>query len=185
MKILITGSNGLLGQKLVQLLIEEDVDMIATSRGESRLAYLNKPLVYESFDITNESEVNEIMIKHQPDVVINTAAMTDVDKCESEQEACRMLNVESVRYLVAACQQTGSFFLHLSTDFIFDGENGPYAEDAAPNPISFYGQSKLDAENIIQENNIASGHSWSNAVNKHGSCDGPINITFLNNIFSI
>lgn len=153
MKIFITGSNGLLGQKLISLLVpKQDIQLIATSRGENRVPPGN--YVYDSLDITNEDEVLAKVEKHRPDVIINTAAMTNVDQCEDEKELCRLLNVEAVNYLVKACEKTGCFLLHLSTDFIFDGAAGPYNEEASPNPVSFYGQSKLDAENIITKSSI-------------------------------
>lgn len=153
MKILITGSNGLLGQKLVKLLLEKGIDLVATSRGANRVNYLNDPFEYCELDITEEDQVKEVLSKYEPDVVIHTAAMTNVDQCEKEQKACRILNVHAVQYLVSACEFYGIHFIHLSTDFIFDGENGPYKEEDHPNPISFYGQSKLDAENIVKKAN--------------------------------
>ncbi|BDD08366.1 NAD(P)-dependent oxidoreductase [Fulvitalea axinellae] len=155
MKILITGSNGLLGQKLVSLISgNEALQLIATSRGENRLP--TGDYVYESMDITDSAEVDRVISKHAPDAVINTAAMTQVDQCETEKEACRSLNVDAVKYMVEACRKAGSFFLHLSTDFIFDGEDGPYDEEAEANPLSFYGHSKLDSEALVKE----SGISW-------------------------
>jgi len=153
-KILITGSNGLLGQKIVrQWKEEQNFELIATARGENRITEITG-FQYESMDITKEENVLEVISKYQPDYVINTAAMTNVDQCEEDQELCLELNVNAVQYLIKACEKTGSFLLHLSTDFIFDGENGPYLETAAPHPLSFYGQSKLDAEELIQKSNI-------------------------------
>lgn len=151
MKILITGSNGLLGQKLVQLLLEKGIEIIATSRGANRVTYLPQPFEYCSLDITDQSQVKQVIEKYKPDTVIHTAAMTNVDQCEGERESCTKLNVEAVRYLVAACEAEDVHFVHLSTDFIFDGEHGPYGEEDAPNPISYYGESKLDAEAIVRQ----------------------------------
>ncbi|MEP2026495.1 MAG: dTDP-4-dehydrorhamnose reductase [Reichenbachiella sp.] len=153
MKILITGSNGLLGQKLVKLLLEKDMEVIATSRGANRVTYLSKPFEYSELDITNAIQVDEVIKKYRPDAVIHTAAMTNVDQCEKEQAECRNLNVDAVGLLVRACETSNIHFIHLSTDFIFDGESGPYREDDQPNPISFYGQSKLDAEEIVKQAN--------------------------------
>jgi len=150
MKILITGANGLLGQKLCQLILQKGEDqLIATARGEARIPFSGENFSYQSLDVTNRNEVLAIIAKHQPDAVIHTAAMTNVDQCESEKEACMQLNVEAVRYLAEACEKHSTFLLHLSTDFIFDGVAGPYDEEAVANPLSFYGQSKLDAENIL------------------------------------
>ena len=155
MKILITGSNGLLGQKLVQLIIEKGVDeLVATARGKNRLPYPEDKYVFDELDITNKHQVKTVISKHQPDAVIHTAAMTNVDQCESEKEACWGLNVNAVNYLIEACADDNIFLLHLSTDFIFDGQDGPYDEEAAANPISYYGESKLAAEKLFENSSI-------------------------------
>ncbi len=152
--ILITGSNGLLGQKLVNLLSqEENIQLIATAKGENRLPD-QQGYTYQSLDITDSSQVNEVFAKFKPQIVIHTAAMTNVDTCETDQEGCELLNVKAVEYLVQACEKHDSFLCHLSTDFIFDGEAGPYDEEATPNPISVYGESKLKAEQLIQASKI-------------------------------
>ena len=102
--ILVTGSNGLLGQKIVNQLKErEDVHLIATSKGENRR--LVKDFNYESLDITSEKEVEKIIAKHNPDVVINTAAMTNVDACEDHQEECWDINVKAVDYLLQSSKK--------------------------------------------------------------------------------
>lgn len=152
--ILITGSNGLLGQKLVDLLSkEENIRLIATAKGDNRLPN-QEGYVYQSLDITDSQQVNEVFAANKPQIVIHTAAMTNVDTCESDLEGCESLNVKAVEFLVNACEKHGSFLCHLSTDFIFDGADGPYDEEATPNPISIYGESKLKAEKIIQASSI-------------------------------
>lgn len=170
MKVLVTGSNGLLGQKLVKLLIDKKVEVIATARGANRIDYLDHDFEYAEMDITNSKQVSSVIGMYQPDVVINTAAMTNVDQCESEKEGCQALNVEAVKHLVLACEQSNAFLIHLSTDFIFDGENGPYHEEDEANPISYYGQSKLDAEQIV----MASQCRWAivRTVLVFGICPG-------------
>lgn len=151
MKILITGSNGLLGQKILhQWAQNKDFDLIATSRGENRVLEV-ADFEYCPLDITDEKDVFAVVEKYQPDCIIHTAAMTNVDQCETEKEACIDLNVNAVKYLVAASEKFKVFFLHLSTDFIFDGEDGPYDEEAIAKPISFYGESKLQAEQIVKD----------------------------------
>lgn len=156
-KILITGSNGLLGQKLTKLLLaKKEYHLIATSRGSNRISSY-PDLDYHSLDITNEEEVFAICRELKPDIIVNTAAMTQVDDCESQQALCRKLNVEAVSFLVKACEQFNIHLVHVSTDFIFDGLNGPYTEEDEPNPVSYYGQSKLDAEKIVKDSTI----SWS------------------------
>jgi dTDP-4-dehydrorhamnose reductase len=153
MKVLITGANGLLGQKLVQLYeSDESVDVIATARGASRNPF--GTYTYEQMDVTVRGEVDKIISKHSPDVVINTAAMTHVDECELNPEKCQKLNVEAVSNLIEACKKSSSFLIHLSTDFIFDGENGPYKEEDLPNPLSKYAESKLESEKLLEVSEV-------------------------------
>lgn len=156
-KILITGSNGLLGQKLAALLVHNaEIELIATSRGGNKLGNLLPELRFVSLDVTHEDAVNKIITAENPTHIIHTAALTQVDECEVNQEACWKLNVEAVQYLVNIAAKLNSHFIHLSTDFIFDGEAGPYREEDQPNPISFYGKSKLAAEELVK----ASSCKW-------------------------
>ncbi len=150
-KILITGSNGLLGQKLVALLLNNpEVELLATSRGENKLAQIYPTLPFTSLDVTNPAEVEQVLATHQPTHIIHTAAMTNVDECETNREACWQLNVDAVKYLTKTAEKLSIHLIHLSTDFIFDGAAGPYDEEAAANPISYYGESKLAAEEIVR-----------------------------------
>ena len=157
-KLLITGSNGLLGQKLVNLLHDSpEVELIATARGENRLARHFPNLTFAPMDITDAVQVQEVFAKHQPDMLIHGAAMTNVDESETNREECLKINVEGVKNLIAACRQHNTHLTHVSTDFIFDGEAGPYSEKGAtPAPVNFYGQSKLMAEELVQN----SGLKW-------------------------
>ncbi len=153
MKILITGSNGLLGQKLVTLLAnKEGITLLATSKGANRINNTNG-YQYQSLDITNELEVAAIFNTFKPDTIINTAAMTNVDSCESLQKECWELNVTAVEYLIKYSEKHQAHLIHLSTDFIFDGKNGPYKETDQANPLSYYGKSKLAAEKLVQQAN--------------------------------
>jgi dTDP-4-dehydrorhamnose reductase len=148
-KILVTGSNGLLGQKLIEKLSKTDnLEVIATARGENRLPFAEN-YKFVSLDITKEEEVKTVVDTEKPDLIIHTAAMTNVDQCETEKDACWDLNVKAVEYLVEASKKHNSFFVHLSTDFIFDGKAGPYDEKAEANPLSFYGWSKYAAEKLV------------------------------------
>lgn len=154
MKILITGSNGLLGQKLVKALKNDPgVELIATARGANRLRD-QEGYYFEDMDITDRQRVEEVFLKHQPEVLIHTAAMTHVDVCENNKEQCRRLNVNAVSFLIDAARHSNTHFVHLSTDFIFDGENGPYDEEAEAKPLNFYGQFKLDSEHLLQESGL-------------------------------
>lgn len=155
-RILITGSNGLLGQKLVELLIQEtSILTIATAVGKNRLPFSNG-YEYHEIDITDPDVVDEAIGRLKPDVIIHTAAMTNVDNCEMEKEACWKLNVTAVESLVKACKKYNVFLEHVSTDFIFDGTAGPYKEEDEPNPVSFYGWSKYAAEKVV----ISSDINW-------------------------
>ncbi|MGV8879835.1 MAG: SDR family oxidoreductase [Sphingobacteriaceae bacterium] len=149
-KVLLTGSNGLLGQKLIERIIrQKDFELVATSRGENRYP-IKTGYEYAPLEVTAREEVFQTLEKYRPDAVIHTAAMTNVDTCEKEREACKILNVDAVKYLAEACLKLDIQLIHLSTDFIFDGLNGPYDEEAVPNPLSYYGQTKLAAEQILE-----------------------------------
>jgi len=154
MKILITGSNGLLGQKLLHKLIKDSsVQLIATSKGENRVSN-KEDYTYFDLDITNNTAVAQLIASEKPQVVINTAAMTNVDLCEDEKKACDALNVDAVRYLADACAKIDAHLIQISTDFIFDGEDGPYKEEDEPNPLSYYGLSKLKSEQLLQTHSV-------------------------------
>ena len=146
--ILVTGSNGLLGQKIVnQLKHRADIELIATSKGENRR--IVQDFTYVSMDITSKEEVEEVMQKYKPQVVINTAAMTNVDSCEDDRDNCWNINVTAVDYLLEESIKHQSHFVQLSTDFVFDGANGPYKETDTPNPLSYYAKSKLASEELV------------------------------------
>jgi dTDP-4-dehydrorhamnose reductase len=149
-KILITGSNGLLGQKLVSLLTQQtDIQLIATSLGANRIDF-SHGYEYQEMDITDAKQVAEVIEKVRPDAIIHTAAMTNVDQCEGEKDLCWEMNVKAVEFLVEACEKHQIFLCHLSTDFVFDGKSGPYSEEDSPSPVSFYGWSKYAAEEAVK-----------------------------------
>jgi dTDP-4-dehydrorhamnose reductase len=152
MRILVTGSNGLLGQKLVDLISSGNDYLIATAKS-SLVVDLSKG-EFHLLDVTDVSTLEKVVAQTQPDVIIHTAAMTQVDHCETEQEKCWLNNVEAVENLVKACEKFSVRLIHLSTDFIFDGTHGPLGETEKPNPLSFYGKSKLAAEELIQKSKI-------------------------------
>lgn len=148
--ILVTGSNGLLGQKITERLLSgRSFRLVATSKGMNRFP-VGEGYDYAEMDILDPENVKEVILRFQPDAIIHTAAMTNVDICETEKEMAYQLNVEAVRTLVQVCEEYNIQLIHLSTDFIFDGANGPYDEIAAPNPLSYYGMTKLEAEELIK-----------------------------------
>jgi len=147
LKILVTGSNGLLGQKLTALLAAHPQHtLLRTSRAPQEGASGE----WAFMDITDPASVDSVFQKFSPDAVIHAAAMTMVDDCELQQEACWKANVEGTRNVLASASRIGAHVIHVSTDFIFDGSHGPLAEDAEPSPVNFYGASKLEAERLVQ-----------------------------------
>jgi dTDP-4-dehydrorhamnose reductase len=148
-RILITGSNGLLGQKLVTLFLDKKIPFLATSKGENRNPDCPQEN-YQNLDVTNPEEIEKLLTSVAFGSVIHTAAMTNVDQCEVDHVACDKLNVDAVKYLWRACKKLDVHLQLLSTDFIFDGEKGNYAEDDSPAPLSYYGASKLKAERILR-----------------------------------
>lgn len=153
-KILVTGSNGLLGQKLVYKLKErQDVELIATARGVNRLLD-QEGYAYRELDITDKNNVDKVIDAVKPDFIIHSAAMTQVDQCELNQAACDKINVDAVQYIVDAAERNKCHLVHISTDFIFNGEEGPYDEEGTPDPLSYYGLSKLKGEQIVQSSSL-------------------------------
>lgn len=155
-KILITGTNGHLGKKLIPCFSEDiGVRVIAVSRG-----LLRHPLplnaVYEPMDITDRARVKIVFDQYRPNIVIHTAAMTHTDTCEIDPETAWRINVTGTENITEACRQHQAFMIHLSTDFIFDGKEGPYRENDRTNPLSHYGRSKLVSEEIVKK----AGISW-------------------------
>ncbi|MEN8249441.1 MAG: SDR family oxidoreductase, partial [Bacteroidota bacterium] len=104
--------------------------------------------------VANYDETISLFAQLKPDVVIHTAAMTQVDDCELNQEDCKVSNIEAVKNVVKGCEAVNAHLVHLSTDFIFDGSEGPLTEEADPNPVNFYGETKLEAEKIIMASDI-------------------------------
>ncbi len=155
-KILITGANGFLGEHLIQLLKHvKHWEIIATARGENKLK--NKEgYRFLSLDICDKNKVGQVIKEEKPNYVIHAAAMTQVDQCEINKNQCWETNVEGTRYLLEATKEIEAFFIFISTDFIFDGKEGPYKEEAVPHPVNFYGESKWSAEKLLQEASIPS-----------------------------
>ena len=148
MKVLITGANGLLGQKLVEFCVNAGLDFIATSSGGNRNP--NCPdSDYSEMDITNEQNVESVIKRYAPTHVIHTAAITNVDYCELNPKKCEQVNVTATNLLADICHKRNIHFQFLSTDFVFDGVKGNYAEEDTVNPISIYGKSKADAEKYL------------------------------------
>jgi dTDP-4-dehydrorhamnose reductase len=157
MKVLVTGANGLLGQELINLLLEKEFEVIATSKGPSRLRIqTNRGLSYKDLDITDGLASHKTLAEFKPDIIIHAAAMTQVDQCELNKIDCYNINVTATRFLIEAAKEINARFIYISTDFIFDGSSGPYKEDDEPKPLNYYGSTKLSAETEV----IESGLEW-------------------------
>lgn len=152
-RILITGSNGLLGQKMVELLSRTTYPLMLVSL-ENRSVFDEEILPYRQLDLTKRQDVRKIVDEFEPDVIVHTAAVTDVDLCEKERGLAWQVNVGSVENLTYAAKLVGAKIIHLSTDYVFDGNSGPYTEADRPNPISYYGRTKLASENALLTSDV-------------------------------
>lgn len=152
MRCLVTGCNGLLGQKLMGC-APKDADLLGVDLQP-------EPVVsgasYQRVDLGEGEQVLAVVSRFRPDWILNTAAFTDVDGAEKNQFSCWRVNVTAVEHLVTACLQTGARLLHISTDYVFDGRNGPYGETDAPNPLGYYGRSKWAGECALQHPSLHS-----------------------------
>lgn len=155
-KVLITGANGLLGQTLVSYMSKDAAfKVFALSKGECRiLSYSTEEFTYCSADITDKERLEKLLLKIKPDIIIHTAAMTQIDECEQNKELCAKVNIEGTQNLLDIAEKIEAHFIFLSTDFVFDGLNGPYDEKDIPNPISYYGHTKLIGEHLVQMRHI-------------------------------
>lgn len=143
-KILVTGKNGQLGSEL---------QLIATNYSSFEFIFTD----VAELDITDLDRVNAFFQQHQPAICINAAAYTAVDKAESEQELALQINARAVGNLAMNCKKYGARFIHISTDYVFDGNaKSPYKEDHPVDPVNFYGESKLQGEQEAMENDPAS-----------------------------
>src|SRR5689334_13247487 len=133
MRVLLTGANGFLGQYLAGQLLNKGYDLLATGKGECRLPYEpGDHFQYASMDFTDPFIVHDVFQKCRPDVVVHAGAMGNVDECEQQQWEAYRQNVESTITLLINAAEFKSFFVFVSTDFIFDGNRGMYNEDDSP-----------------------------------------------------
>jgi dTDP-4-dehydrorhamnose reductase len=147
-RILITGSNGMLGQRAVEFyLSKENVDLLATSVEEKSMI---ESVDYVSSDIKNRDEIKKVIYDYCPDFIVHTAAFTNVDQSEKLREEAWKINVKGVEYIAEAARAIDAHIIHISTDYVFDGKDGPYSENAKPNPVGYYGRTKLASENALR-----------------------------------
>jgi dTDP-4-dehydrorhamnose reductase len=147
--ILITGSNGFIASNLIEI-AANDYKIIATARGSNRSHYTHDNIIFEQLDFTSEEDIRRVFEKHKPDIIVHAGAMSKPDKCENNKSLAFETNVLSTEYLIKAAESFKSFFILLSTDFIFDGEKGMYKEDDKPGPVNYYGETKMLAETIVR-----------------------------------
>lgn len=151
MKILITGCNGQLGNELQNILTDKKAEISTISDDYNDVTVISMDI--DELDVTNETMVNEVIVTNRPNIVINCAAYTNVDKCEDEQELAYKLNALAPKYLALACEKIGAKLCHISTDYVFSGEGStPFLEIDSCNPQSVYGETKLDGERFVEKN---------------------------------
>src|SRR4030095_3653909 len=147
-KILITGANGLLGQKVTEIFQREGQHELVLTDLHDKSAD-SKNIEYFQMDITVKDDVKEAVRKHAPNIIVNTAAYTNVDGCETEKEHSWRVNVDAVKNFIIAARLKESKIIHISTDYVFDGKSGNYDESSKPNPLSSYGKRKLSKKKTI------------------------------------
>lgn len=145
MKLLVTGASGLLGLKLTQLATKKDYTVFSAYNQNNPREGI--PL---KFDITNQTSTEGVFEKTKPDLVVHAAALTNVDKCETQKELAWRVNVQGTENIAKLCRKHQTYLVYISTDYVFDGEKGNYIETDMPSPINHYGTTKLEAEQRVQ-----------------------------------
>lgn len=157
MKILVTGANGFLGYHLAKILLEKNYPVLATGRGECRLPFEgDKNFQYTPMDFTDPFVIHDVFEKYRPTIVVHAGAMSKPDECELNQSLAYATNVEATIQLLLNAEERQSFFIFISTDFIFDGNRGMYREEDPPDPVNYYGRTKWEAEEAVREYE----HEW-------------------------
>lgn len=152
MKILITGANGFLGYYLVEQLLTKNFSVTATGKGECHLPFAHhQKFQWLPMDFTDPYSIHDVFENIKPDVVIHAGALSKPDECELDQMRAYLVNVEGTVQLLINSADLKSFFVFVSTDFVFDGEKGMYDETDEPNPVNYYGRTKLEAEEAVKE----------------------------------
>ncbi len=149
-RVLIVGANGLLGQKLIKLYSQFDISVIATARTKPKFE-LAENIVYRNLDIRDRDACFNVVNECKPQAIINAAAMTQVDLCEDETELCDSVNIKGVQNLIDAVKETNIHLVHISTDFIYDGNEEEYFEDSLAKPLNYYGLSKWKSELLFED----------------------------------
>jgi len=147
-RILIVGSNGMLGQSLCGFYSRQNnIRLLGCSIEYKSLV---NDIDYIQCDVTKRNEVKKTILDFYPDYIINASAYTNVDKSEIERELAWKINVKGIEYIAESARILDARIIHISTDYIFDGKEGPYAEDEKPNPLGYYARTKLASENALK-----------------------------------
>ena len=156
-RFFISGANGMLGQRAVNFYSQKgNIELLACSLEEKSIRELPQNIEYISCDITNREKIKSFIYDFCPDYILNLAAYTNVDLSEVDREKTWKANVKAVEYLAEAARTIDAHIIHISTDYIFDGKNGPYNEDDIPNPLGYYGRTKLASENVLKISGVLS-----------------------------
>lgn len=147
-RIFIVGANGMLGQRTIEFYSsDKNVQLFACSI-EKKPLFNN--VDYLCCNITERDKIKQAVYNFMPDVIINAAAYTNVDLSETEREIAWKINVKGVEHLAESARVIDAHIIHISSDYIFDGKNGPYSENDKPNPLGYYGRTKLASENVLK-----------------------------------
>ncbi|MDC0173871.1 dTDP-4-dehydrorhamnose reductase [Nitrosopumilus sp.] len=146
MKFLVTGSAGLIGNQLVHDL-EKSGEQVYSCYNSAK-PFFGIPIHLNLFDLEG---IHKIFKKIQPDIIIHSAALTDVEKCEVEPKLANLLNIKATEVIAQEVEKINSYLMYISTDYVFDGKQGLYKETDLTNPLNNYGLTKLSGEKIIQE----------------------------------
>lgn len=151
-KLLIFGSNGLLGQNLVRRF--KDKFEILCSSTEENSFIPNSKFYYKMNNLTERKTTRNLIDELKPDIIVNSAAYTDVDGCEKNAELCWNTNAKAVEHIIEGAQRNNSLLIQISTDYVFDGTDAPYSENDKPNPTGNYARSKMAAENLVRSSDL-------------------------------
>jgi dTDP-4-dehydrorhamnose reductase len=146
MKFLVTGSAGLVGRQVIKDLLQSYTQVYSCYNNSKPEDGIATPL-----DLTDRDSITKVMDSTRPDVIIHLAAMTNVDLCETQKDLATKINSKSTAVMAEQAKKLGAFLVYVSTDYVFDGENGLKKETDTPNPIDNYGKSKLEGEKAVQE----------------------------------
>ena len=150
-RVLVTGANGLLGQAVVRRLVQsQEYDVLATARDDTP-RFDHGSCGYAPLDVTQPDDVAAVFRDFTPNVVVNCAALSDVEACDTNRNEAWAVNARAVKTLAKQCRETGARLVQVSSDFVFNGKRGPYDETARPDPVNYYGRTKLAGENAVRE----------------------------------